>query len=98
MDSVDGGSFICWEVFLAPEALTRALKVRASRGRVPLPLEIWQIYVLSSAISCILTLFLRWDAFSLNISSSESNCHSKKNSEMFRNECVLLDSFQNANI
>ena len=32
MDSVEGGSFICWEVFLAPEALTRALKAQASNG------------------------------------------------------------------
>ena len=62
------------------------------------PQEILQILVLSSAISCILTSFLRWDAFSFNISSSESNYHSKKNSEMFRNECVHLDSFRNTNI
>ena len=54
MDSVEGGSFICWEVFLAPEALTRALKARASRGGGGGG-GIWQIYVLSSAISCILT-------------------------------------------
>ena len=84
MDSVEGGSFICWEVFLTPEALTRALKAQASRGvwgralPPPPPQEIWQIYVLSSAISWILMSFLRWHAFSLNISSSESNCHSKK--------------------
>ena len=32
MDSVEGGSFICWEVFLAPEALTRAPKAQASSG------------------------------------------------------------------
>ena len=61
------------------------------------PEEILQIEVLLSAISCILTSFLRWDAFSFNISSSEANFHSK-NSEMFRNECVHLDSFQNTNI
>ena len=32
MDSVEGGSFIFWEVFLSPEALTRAPKTRISRG------------------------------------------------------------------
>ena len=30
------------------------------------------------------------------LSSSESNFHSKRNSDMFRNECVHLNSFQNS--
>ena len=71
MDSVEGGSFIFGRYFLAPEALTRAPKVRASRG-------VWRHAPLQ--ISCILASFLRWDAFSLpvNVSSLESNFHSKK--------------------
>ena len=32
MDSIERGSFIFWEVFLSPEALTRAPKARTSRG------------------------------------------------------------------
>ena len=32
MDSVEGGSFIFWKVFLSLEALTRAPKARTSRG------------------------------------------------------------------
>ena len=92
------GFFFFGRYVLAPEALTRARKARAlaGLGACPsLPQEILQIKVLPSAISCILTSLLRWDAFSFNISFSESNFHSKK---MFRNECVHLDNFQNTNI
>ena len=32
MDSVEGGSFIFWKVFLSPEVLTRAPKARTSTG------------------------------------------------------------------
>ena len=52
---------------------------RASRGVWGHPLqEILQIQVPSSAIFCILTSFLRWDAFSFNISFLKSNFASKK--------------------
>ena len=63
MDFVEGGSFMFWEV--APEALARVPKERGSGGSSCLPSQkILQIWVLSSAISCILTSFLRWGAFS----------------------------------
>ena len=62
MDSVEGGSFMLWEVF---KALARVPKRRASGGSSCLSSQkILQIWVLSSAISCILTSFLRWGAFS----------------------------------
>ena len=52
-----------------------------------------EIQVLSSAISYILASFLRWDALSFNISSSESNFQSKKILK-----CSAFRQFQNTNI
>ena len=65
MDSVDGRFFFVLGGILAPEALARVPKERASVGSSCLPSQkILQIWVLSSAISCIFTSFLRWGAFS----------------------------------
>ena len=65
----------------------------------PPPEEVLQMKVLSSANSCILRSFLRWDTFSFTISSSEIKViFILKNSEIFSNECVDLDSFHNTNI
>ena len=65
MDSVEGGFFYVLGGILAPEALARVPKERASGESSCLPSQkILQIWFLSSAISCILTSFLRWGAFS----------------------------------
>ena len=71
-----GGVFIFSEVFLAPEALTRLAKARASRWVFVHALP--ENFANLGSVKCH---FLHFDiisgvgAFSLNISSSESNFH-----------------------
>ena len=65
MNSVDGGFFYVLGGIFGAEALARVPKERASGGSsYLLSQKILKIWVLSSAISYILTSFLRWGAFS----------------------------------
>ena len=79
VDSVEGGLFYFLEVFFYRWGWGGGGGgVGGGRGLGHAPQESLQMKVLSNAIFCILTSFLRWDAFSFNISSSKSNSHSKK--------------------